>query len=489
MLNLTMDEVKNFAGKYQAVPVMKEILLDMLTPISILNILKQSSNNYFLLESVEGGEKWARYSFIGCDPVLRIVAKNNKMEVKNSATVEFASQNPLECLRSILKEYKTPELKNLPPFTGGFVGYFGYEFFKYCEPDFQFSKDKQKYFPDIDLMLFDKVIALDHLKQKIKIIVNVKLDNPEINYRKAELEIENILRMLRQNLPYVPANTHLSSMPVSNLSKAEYVKMVERGKEYIKAGDIFQVVLSQQLSCSYEGDLFNIYRYLRTINPSQYMVFLKNDDIEIAGSSPETLVKVENREITTMPIAGTRPRGTTEDEDLRLEEELLSDEKEIAEHNMLVDLGRNDVGRVSAFNSVQVKDYKKINRFSHVMHIASRVTGTLAKDKDALDALCSIFPAGTLSGAPKIRACEIIDELESASRGVYGGGMGYIGFGGNLDVCITIRTLVLKNARLYIQAGAGIVADSIAENEYQECLNKAGALINALKQASENRME
>lgn len=487
MLNLALQEVKKYEKEYTAVPVCEEVFADMMTPISFLNSVRESSNNYFLLESVEGGEKWGRYSFVGYDPIVRITAKDNAMEVKNTAGVKFTSDNPVDCLREVLGEYKVPQLKNLPPFTGGFVGYFAYEFFKYCEPDFNFSEMKQTEFPDFDLMLFDKVIAFDHLKQKIFIIVNVKTDHTEVNYRKAEREIEQIKQMLKKAGAYpefIPAK--LGNM-VPNMNKEDYMAMVEQGKKYIKAGDIFQVVLSQQFSAEYDQSLFNVYRILRTTNPSQYMVLIKNDDIEIAGSSPETLVKIAGREITTMPIAGTRPRGATEEEDLSLEEELLADEKETAEHNMLVDLGRNDVGRVSKFGSVKVLDYKKVSRFSHVMHITTRVTGEMKEDKDNLDALCSIFPAGTLSGAPKIRACEIIDELEPTARGPYGGGMGYLDFAGNLDICITIRTIVKKANKVYVQAGAGIVADSVPESEYQECINKAGAVFQALRETTKER--
>ncbi|HIU64343.1 MAG TPA: anthranilate synthase component I [Candidatus Avacidaminococcus intestinavium] len=482
MLNLSLEEVKKFSEPYQAVPVMKEILLDLFTPIGILSVLKERSQNYFLLESVEGGKKWGRYSFIGYDPVLKISIQNNKLKSKAVPGYEFNQNATLNYVRDILKGYKTPCLPNLPPFTGGLVGYFAYEFFKYCEPDFNFSAKEDKQFQDIDLMLFDKVIAFDHLAQKIKIIAHVKLDQPEANYRKAEEAIDKIIADLQLEPILSTPGVSIFDDFKSNLTKEQYLKLVEKGQEYIRAGDIFQVVLSQQLTCNYEGSLLNVYRCLRTINPSQYMVMLKNDDVEIAASSPETLVKVKDNFVTTMLIAGTRPRGNTEAKDLALEQELLADEKEVAEHNMLVDLGRNDIGRVSAFNSVRVLEYKKITRFSHVMHIASQVRGRLAENKDGIDALCSVFPAGTLTGAPKIRACEIIDELEPTSRGLYGGSMGYLDFSGNLDLCITIRTLVLKNKKIFVQAGAGIVADSVPENEYYECLNKAGALIKALQE-------
>lgn len=484
MLSLTLEQVREYEKEYSAVPVYAEVFADMTTPIAFLSKVRACSNNYFLLESVEGGEKWGRYSFIGFDPCLRIMARNNRMEVKSTAEVGFACDEPLNCLREVLAEYRVPRLPGLPPFTGGFVGYFAYEFFKYCERGFRFSEDKNSEFPDFDLMLFDKVIAFDHLKQKILIIANVKTDSVAVNYCKAAREIGHVRQLLQNTAVSAdPAPARLGSL-IPNMSKQEYIACVQKGKAHIREGDVFQVVLSQQFTADYDSDLFNAYRVLRTTNPSQYMVLLKNEEIEIAGSSPETLVKVNGREITTMPIAGTRRRGATETEDLLLEEELLADEKETAEHNMLVDLARNDVGRVSSFGSVEVLDYKKISRFSHVMHITTRVTGERRQELDNLDVLCSIFPAGTLSGAPKIRACEIIDELEPSARGLYGGGMGYIDFSGNLDVCITIRTIVKRAGKVYVQAGAGIVADSVPESEYQECHNKAGALFAALKETT-----
>ena len=331
----------------------------------------------------------------------------------------------------------------------------------------------------------NQVIAFDHLKQKIFLIVNVKTDNVAINYAKAEREIAAMEEMLLQPVqPKKPVKAKLGEF-TSNQSREQYNKSVLRCKEYIKNGDAFQIVYAQKFSATYDQSLFSVYRYLRTTNPSQYMVFLHNDDMEIAGSSPETLVKVVGKKVISMPIAGTRRRGRTSEEDLALEQELLADAKEIAEHNMLVDLGRNDVGRVCDFGSVKVSDYKAIKRFSHVMHITSKVTGQLSADKDALDALRAVFPAGTLSGAPKIRACEIIDELEPERRGIYGGGMGYLDFGGNMDICITIRTMVKKNDRVYIQAGGGIVADSVLDNEFQETVNKAGACMAALCMTAE----
>ena len=487
MLNLTLEEVRQYKKEYTAVPVCKEIFADMITPIAFLHAVQESSNNYFLLESLEGGEKWGRYSFVGYDPIVRIKAKDKVVEVKNTATVKLFAEDPIQCIRDILKEYKVPKIKGVPPLTGGFVGYFSYDFIQYCEPSLHFDKAKATEYPDFDLMLFDKIIAFDHLQQKIFIIVNVKTDDVDVNYHKAEREIEAIEQMLEKPIKvpkYVPAK--MGPMK-SNQTKAQYTANLAKISNYIKNGDIFQAVYSQQFSADYNQSLFNFYRLLRSSNPSQYMVLLKNDDVEIAGSSPETLVKLVDRTITSMPIAGTRPRGKTDEEDAALEKELLCDEKEIAEHNMLVDLGRNDVGKVSEFGTVKVPDYKVINKFSQVMHITSRVTGTLKKGMDSVDVLCSVFPAGTLSGAPKIRACEIIDELEPNRRGIYGGGMGYLDFAGNMDICITIRTAVKYKGRIYVQAGGGIVADSVPETEYQETLSKAGAVFKAMEESTKER--
>lgn len=487
MLNLTLEEVKRYAKDYTAVPVTQEIFADMLTPIGFISNVKNSSSNYFLLESLEGGEQWGRYSFVGYDPLVRIKAKNNKVEVINTAAVKFESQEPLKTIREILAEYKVPVCKNLPPLTGGFVGYFSYDFIQYCESSLHFDQSKSTEFPDFDLMLFDKIIAFDHLKHKIFITVNVKTDNVDVNYHKAEREIKAIEELI--NKPVLPPKStpaHMGPL-VSNQTRELYNSNLEKIKEYIKQGDIFQAVYSQRFSATYDQGLFNVYRILRTTNPSQYMVLIKNDDVEIAGSSPETLIKVADRQITSMPIAGTRKRGKTEAEDLALERELLSDEKEQAEHNMLVDLARNDVGKVSEFGSVKVLDYMNIKRFSHVMHITTRVVGTMKKNQDSLDALCAAFPAGTLSGAPKVRACEIIDALEPEGRGIYGGGMGYLDFAGNMDICIGIRTAFKYGSKVYVQAGGGIVADSKPDAEFQETLNKAGAVLDALKATTEVR--
>jgi anthranilate synthase component 1 len=464
MLNLTLEQVKAYGKEYGAVPVAKECLADMLTPLAFLDNVRRSSRSYFLLESIEGGEHWARYSFVGYDPVLRLKLTDGNAEIISGAAVKYKEQDPLNCIRNILAEYKAPHIEGLPNFTGGLVGTFGFDFMRYCEPDMKVNKARKADFADVDLMLFDKLIAFDHLKQKIFLIVNVKTDNVEVNYAKAEREIAAMEEMLLMPVrPFKPVRANLGSF-TSNQSREQYERNVLKCKEYIKNGDAFQIVYAQKFSATYDQDLFSAYRYLRTTNPSQYMVFLHNDDVEIAG---------------------TRRRGKTVEEDLALERELLADEKETAEHNMLVDLGRNDVGRVCDFGTVRVSDYKAIKRFSHVMHITSKVTGQLSEGKDALDALKAVFPAGTLSGAPKIRACEIIDELEPERRGVYGGGMGYLDFGGNMDICITIRTMVKKQDRVYIQAGGGIVFDSVVDNEFQETVNKAGACMTALRKTAE----
>ena len=484
MLNLTLEEVKAYQKDYTAVPVAKECLADMTTPLAFLAAVKNSSNDYFLLESLEGGERWGRYSFVGYDPIVKLRAKDKVVEVINGAKVKFKTKDPVNFIKEVLAEYRVPKIGGIPPLTGGFVGYFGYDFVQYCEPSLQFDPAKATDFPDFDLMLFDKIVAFDHLKQKLFIIVNVRTDNLEVNYAKAEREITAVEALFASSVAQRPFIAAKLGEVKSNQSKDLYAANVQKCKKYIKNGDVFQIVYSQKFTADYDQDLFNAYRILRTTNPSQYMVLMKNDDVEIAGSSPETLVKVNGHEITTMPIAGTRPRGATEELDQALEKELLADAKEIAEHNMLVDLGRNDVGRVSEFGTVKVLDYLEIKKFSHVMHITSRVTGRLRADKDCLDALQSVFPAGTLSGAPKIRACQIIDELEPQRRGIYGGGMGYIDFGGNMDICITIRTMVKRAGKVYIQAGGGIVADSVIDNEFAETVNKAGACMKALRETA-----
>lgn len=477
------DEILKMAPDYDIIPVCREIYADVITPITLLRKLAAVSKRYYLLESVEGGEKWGRYSFLGFDPVMRVKCSCGKVTIeKDGDETEKVTDKPLEVLREILKDYKAPRLAGLPPFAGGFVGYFAYAMIGYAEPKL---KIKKGIFNDYDMMLFDKVIAYDHLKQKISIIVNMKTDKVMENYGKATAEIQNLANLIRsQQTADIPVSRSKIDF-TCNVSKEEYCKLVEKTKEYIVDGDIFQAVISRQFSSPYEGSLINPYRVLRTTNPSPYMVYMKIDDEEIMSTSPETLVRLENGRLTTFPVAGSRPRGTTEEEDQELEADLLSDEKELSEHNMLVDLGRNDLGRISKFDSVEVTKYMMIHKYSKIMHICSQVEGDIRDDCDALSAIESVLPAGTLSGAPKIRACEIIEELESEERGVYGGALGYLDFTGNMDTCIAIRMAVKKDGRVYVQAGGGIVADSIPENEYRESANKAAAVMNAIKAAKE----
>ncbi|HOF68603.1 MAG TPA: anthranilate synthase component I family protein, partial [Ruminococcus sp.] len=357
------------------------------------------------------------------------------------------------------------------------------DYIKYSETQLKLDAEDTENFKDVDLMLFDKVIAFDSNMQKVFIIINIAVDNLTENYKKACDELKEISELIINGKSHKSEPLKLKSEIKPLFTKGEYCSMVEKAKKYIYDGDIFQVVLSNRLEAEAEGSLFDTYRILRTENPSPYMFYFSSDDVEIAGASPETLVRLDNGVLHTYPLAGTRPRGKSENEDLALKYDLLSDEKELAEHNMLVDLGRNDIGRISKIGTVEVDKYMEVQYFSKVMHIGSSVKGELADDKDALDAVDSILPAGTLSGAPKLRACEIINELENNKRGIYGGAIGYLDFSGNLDVCIAIRLAVKKNGKLFIRSGAGIVADSVPEKEYQECINKAGAVVQAVKRA------
>jgi anthranilate synthase component 1 len=465
------------------IPVCKEIYADMMTPISMMLRLSAISQRYYLLESVEGGEKWGRYSFLGYDPLMRVSCKDGKVTIEDEEKTEVVeTSKPLQVLRDILKQYKAPRLPDMPPFTGGFVGHFSYGMIGYAEPTLKLASGE---FEDYDFMLFDKVIAYDHLKQKICLIVHMKTERAMENYGQAMAELQKMTDLIRSSarLPEYKADKNVNF--TCNQTKEEFCDMVERAKQYIFDGDSFQIVVSRRFESEYKGSLINAYRVLRTINPSPYMVFMKMDDKEIMSTSPETLVRLENGRLITFPVAGSRPRGLTPEADKNLEKELLSDEKELAEHNMLVDLGRNDLGRICKFDSVEVTEYKEIHRYSKIMHICSQVEGDIREDCDSLDAIESVLPAGTLSGAPKIRACEIIEELEKTPRGIYGGALGYLDFTGNMDTCIAIRMAVKKDGKVYVQAGAGIVADSVPETEYEETANKAGAVIRALQDARE----
>ena len=382
----------------------------------------------------------------------------------------------------MLRERKSPKIKGMPPFCGGLVGYFSYEYFKYAEPTLRCGGECGD-FRDADLMLFDKVIAFDHYRQKLLLIAGVPADDVDAGYLRAWKSLDEMESLLTSGAKAVFCPLKLKEELSPRFSKKEFCSMVESAKEYIREGDIFQVVLSNPLTAAADGSLFDTYRVLRTTNPSPYMFYFSSDDVEIAGASPETLARLEDGRLYTFPLAGTRRRGADDEEDAALERELLADEKELAEHNMLVDLGRNDLGRVCRLNSVKVEKYLEVLRFSHVMHIGSTVSGEIRGDRDAVDAVDSILPAGTLSGAPKIRACEIIRELEGARRGIYGGAVGYLDFSGNMDTCIAIRLAYKKNGRVCVQSGAGVVADSVPEREFQECSDKAQAVVRALRAA------
>lgn len=476
------EEIEGLLNDYSMIPICKEIYADVITPISLLRKMEAFGKNFFLLESVEGGEKWARYSFLGYEPVLHITCKDGKVTQKSGEIETTVSMDPMDGLREQLEKYKSPKIEGMPTFTGGFVGYFGYEMIGYAEPKL---KIKTSDVDDYHLMLFDKIIAFDHYRQKIMVIANMKAKDGLQGYNAALLEIEKMIALIHDHSQMPESEVTENVEFTCNVSKEEYCEMVEKTKNYIKEGDIFQGVISRRFEADYKGSLMSAYRVLRTTNPSPYMYFIQSEDMQIAGASPETMVKLVDGKLTTFPVAGTRPRGKTDEQDRELEEGLLKDEKELAEHNMLVDLARNDIGRIAEYGSVYVEEYMKIHRFSKVMHIASTVCGKLSEDKDSCDTVAALLPAGTLSGAPKFRACEIIDELEKEPRGVYGGAIGYIDLSGNLDVCIAIRTAVKKGGKVFVQAGAGIVADSVAESEYMECAHKAGAVIDAIKRGNE----
>lgn len=489
MSTVTPDcgQILELAKHYKRIPICREVFADVVTPITLLRRIAETSRRFYLLESIEGGETWGRYSFLGFDPIMRVTCKNSLVTIEDSTkdiptSRTLETSRPLDVIRDILKDYQAPKIEGLPPFAGGFVGYFAYSMIGYAEPVLNIKRDDCS---DYDLMLFDKVIAYDHLKQKISIVVNMKTDCVMEQYGTACAQLEILAKLIASNLPLAKSVSHDRPAFTCSVSKEEYCRMVEKTKEHIVNGDIFQAVISRQFVSDYQGSLINAYRMLRTTNPSPYMVYMKMDDDEIMSTSPETLVRLKDGRLTTFPVAGSRPRGKTPDEDAQLEQELLADEKELAEHNMLVDLGRNDLGRISKFSTVQVTGYQMIHKYSRIMHICSQVEGDICSGLDGCSAIEAVLPAGTLSGAPKIRACQIIEELEPVPRGIYGGALGYLDFTGNMDTCIAIRMAVKKNGKVYVQAGGGIVADSIPEQEYIESENKAGAVINALLHARE----
>lgn len=488
------------AGKYRRVPVSRELYADAFTPVEVMRTLRAASRHCYLLESAEDKQRWGRYSFLGYAPTMEITCTDGHVTIAEGAEEEdkkrkeFDTDHPGEVLREILRNYKSPVVEEMPPFTGGLVGYFSYEYIKYAEPSLKGVLEPEKYrdrqeagigreFRDMDLMLFDKVIVFDNYRQKLLLITGVSLEgNLKENYGNALKELDDMERLIKSGAKADFRPLELEE-PKPEADQKTYCQMVEKAREYIRNGDIFQVVLSNPMTAKAKGSLFDTYRVLRTTNPSPYMFYFSSDDIEVAGASPETLARLENGRLYTFPLAGTRPRGKTGEEDRRMEKELLSDEKELAEHNMLVDLGRNDIGKISRPGTVHVEKYMEIQRFSHVMHIGSTVSGEIRPDKDGVDVIDAILPAGTLSGAPKIRACEIIAELEQSKRGIYGGTVGYLDFTGNIDTCISIRLAYKKDGRICVQSGAGIVADSVPENEFTECRNKAGAVTGALHMA------
>ena len=485
------EEAKRLASGVDLVPVAFEMVADMETPVSVFKRFEATSRFCFLLDSVEGGEKWARYSFIGRDPVLRIRAEGGvtHLEYRDGRTGTIRNVAPIAAVRRTMERFRAAHVPGLPRLSGGAVGYFGYDLVRYAE-NLPNPPPDDLGLPECEFLVVDEMIVFDHLRQKLVLVVHMPTSGDlDAEYDRAIQRLEGIRgALLSQPMQLRPRDVGLAGdaePPRSNLTKERYCAMVEEAKEHIRAGDIFQVVLSQRFTTRAPAEPFDVYRVLRVSNPSPYMFYLKSDGYRIAGASPEMLVRCVDGVVETCPIAGTRPRGATPEEDLALEAGLMADEKELSEHRMLVDLGRNDLGRVSEFGSVEVTESMKVMRYSHVMHIVSIVKGRLRAGLSAFDALEAVLPAGTLSGAPKVRAMEIIDELEPTRRGIYGGAIGYISFDGNLDSCITIRTVVFKDGLAYVQAGAGIVADSVPEREYEETVAKAAALIDAIRRQVE----
>ena len=488
MSHTSFETFQERATRGTFVPVCKEILADLLTPLSAFLKVADHADHAFLFESVEGGEQVARYSFLGKDPFLVLRARDGLILVEQDGVTATEEVPFMDRLRGLMSDYRAPVVPGLPRFTGGAVGFLGYDAASWFEPslDAVWSKRNAPSSGDDDagFMVFDTILAFDHVKHRILIIANARVDpgtDLETAYRFACAKIHFLEVELERSLSE-PAVTPGTSLEVrSNTSQEAFEHAVLVAKEHITAGDVYQVVLSQRFETSVTADPFTVYRALRHVNPSPYMYFIRMGPLSIVGASPEMLVRVEGRHVVTHPIAGTRPRGRDDAEDERLAEELKQNEKERAEHVMLVDLGRNDIGRVSEYGTVRVAQFMGLERYSHVMHLVSRVEGRLREGQDRLDALAACFPAGTVSGAPKIRAMEIISELEPTRRGIYAGAVGYVDFAGNLDCCITIRTITMKDGRAYVQAGAGIVADSNPTAEFNETRDKASALLRALE--------
>jgi len=489
MVSPSLEDFRRMASQGNLVPVFEEIHYDLETPLSAFRKIDDGKSS-FLLESVEGGEKWGRYSFLGSGSSHLFRSKGEKFEILKNGEVlrKGTARDPLLAVEDFMRVHHPVLHDGLPRFSGGAVGYVSYDVVRSFEklPN-QLQQDIELY--DSSWMITDTVLAFDNLKKKIKVIANVFLDgrqSADEAYQEAEKKIKSIIERLQEYTPFSPARKPFPPSPLcSNFSKEDYMKAVEKAKEYIQAGDIIQVVPSQRFSTEIHCEPFDIYRALRSINPSPYLFYLKMNGVVLMGSSPEVMVRLEGNQIELRPIAGTRRRGRNKEEDLALEEDLLADEKEKAEHIMLVDLGRNDVGRVSEMGSVRVTELMGVERYSHVMHIVSNVQGRLAQGKNGFDVLRATFPAGTVSGAPKIRAMEIIEELEPCRRGFYAGAVGYFSFQGNMDTCIAIRSILVKDGKAYVQAGGGVVADSDPEKEYEETLHKARAIFKAIELAEE----
>jgi len=482
-------EFLRLARQATLVPVVKSVTADLLTPVSAFLAIAAAQPNAFLLESVERGERIGRYTFLGARPYMQVRARGEKIELRYGNRTEHSLGNLLQILKKLLRQHRPVTFAGLPPFTAGAVGYFAYDSVRRLENIGEHAKDDLAV-PDCVLMFFDRLLVFDHLLHQIHIIAtaDVTQESPRRAYNRAVLDIASLEKKLAAGLRSAywqkAARGRKRKLRIhAGTSRKHFLESVERCKEYIAAGDIFQVVLSQRLDFTPEVAPFDIYRALRTVNPSPYMYFLRMGDQHILGSSPEMLVRVTGRKLEYRPIAGTHPRGRDEEEDQKLEKQMLADAKERAEHVMLVDLGRNDLGRVSEYGSVKVRDLMYVERYSHVMHIVSALEGRLRDDLDALDAFAACFPAGTLTGAPKVRAMQILEELEPTRRGIYGGSVLYADFAGNLDSCIAIRTMLMQGKRAYLQVGAGIVADSDPQREYEECMNKAKAVMRAVEVA------
>ena len=488
MIEPDYNRFTTYCRQGNIVPVYKAVAADLLTPVLAFLKIQDSTSSAFLLESVEGGETIARYSFLGCNPYLTFSSRGETVEIKRGGQSVQRKGRLLEVMRKTTGGYRTARVPGLPPFTGGAVGYFAYDTVRWIENIPHSGRDDLNVDESV-LMFFSNILAFDHVRQQILIIANVFTEEGsaplEVKYGQAVSEIEALEDRLNgpRPAPAVPSSSQGSLQVRSNFSKEGFLEAVERAKEYIKAGDIFQVVLSQRFTVEVGADPFTIYRALRMVNPSPYMFYLRLNGFSVIGSSPEMLVKISEGKAWYRPIAGTRPRGRHDDEDADLAEELKADAKERAEHIMLVDLGRNDLGKVCEYGSVELVDLMFVERYSHVMHLVSTLRGRLRPGLDRFDALMACFPAGTVTGAPKVRAMEIIDELEPGLRSIYAGAILYLDFSGNLDSCISIRTLVVKEGKAHVQAGAGIVADSVPEREYEETLNKARALLKALELA------